>query len=156
MSETVELSGTVEDLFGHRFTLKGQDGKDLIDLGPDAKDSADLKPGQSVEIKGERKPDGIKAKSIRVADGDWTELKPAGKQPGHDKDHGGDGNKPGSGEGHGISDEQVTKMLNDEGYTDHGEKTDKPKHVEVIASKDGQRHKVHVHKDGVKKAEPVA
>jgi hypothetical protein len=151
MSNAVELTGTVEDVFAHRFTLKTEEGKKLVDLGPGCERELDLSAGQTISVKGEEKPAEFKAKEIRIAGAEWQAVKVDEKhqpKPPHDKGdaHGGDSE---------LTDKHVTKLLDKEGYTDHAERTRKPKHVEVMATKDGQRHKVHVHKDGVKKAELI-
>ena len=151
MTNTVELTGTVEDVFAHRFTLKTDEGNKLVDLGPGGERALDLSAGQTISVKGEDKPAELKAKEIRIAGAEWQAVKADEKhqpKPPHDKGdaHGGDSE---------LTDEHVTKLLDDEGYSDHAERTRKPKHVEVMATKDGQRHKVHVRKDGVKKAELV-
>lgn len=151
MSNAVELIGTVEDVFAHRFTLKTDEGKKLVDLGPGGERELHLSSGQTISVKGEDKPAEFKAKEIRIAGAEWQPVKADEKhqpKPAHDKGHD-------HGEDTELTDEHVTKLLDDEGYTDHAERTRKPKHVEVMATKDGQRHKVHVHKDGVKKAELV-
>jgi len=168
MSKDIELNGTVEDVFGHRFTITADDKKYLVDLGPQGDGGIMVETGQSVSVKGDEKPGEFKATSLRVGDADWLEIKHKdhapkpddkgsetkahGAKPGRD-DVGEESN--GADKEQGPSDDHVTKTLTDEGYTDLGERTRKPKHVEVIASKDGKRHKVHVHKDGVKKAEPA-
>lgn len=151
MSNTVELTGTVEDVFAHRFTLKTDEGNKLVDLGPGGERTLDLSAGQTISVKGEDKPAEFMAKEVRIAGAEWQVVKADEKhqpKPPHDKGnaHGGDSE---------LTDEHVTKLLDDEGYSDHAERTRNPKHVEVMATKDGQRHKVHVHKDGVKKAKLV-
>ena len=86
----------------------------------------------------------MKARSLKLDGGDWREL------AGHK------GDKPHDDEDHEVSEDDVAKALKDGGYSDPGERLRKPKHIEVVATKDGARHKVHVHKGGVvKKAEPV-
>ena len=137
MSKPLELTGTVEDVFGHRFTMKTRDGKHLIDLGPEAGPGAAVQSGQQISVKGEQKPSEIKARRLRIADGAWQDVRSDAKDAPD------------------IDDAHVTRVLEAAGYTDHGERTRKPKHVEVIASKDGKRHKVHVHKDGLKKSDPL-
>lgn len=151
MSNAVELTGTVEDIFAHRFTLKTHDGKQLVDLGPGAEHALTLSAGQTVSVKGEGKPAEFKAREIRIADGEWQPVKADDThhpKPPHDKGHE-------HGDDPELTDAHVSKLLDDAGYTDHAERTRKPKHVEVLATKDGQRHTVHVHKDGVKKTEPA-
>jgi len=168
MSKDIELNGAIEDVFGHRFTITSNGQKFLVDLGPHGDGGAKVEVGQSVSVKGEEKPGEIKASSLRVGDGDWLEIKhkdhaPKPADKGHESKpeapkstDGDNGAKPDdTDKEQGPSDDHVTKTLTDEGYTDIGERTRKPKHVEVIASKDGKRHKVHVHKDGVKKTEPA-
>lgn len=158
MSKAVEFTGTVADVFAHRFTLATGDGKKLIDLGPGGEKGVKIEAGQEISVKGDEKPGEVKAHEVRIGDGEWQPVKvdePRDSKPPHGKDDDEKGGAKPALEPE-LEDEHVTKLLDEAGYTDHGERERKPKHVEVIASKDGQRHKVHVHKDGVKKAEPVA
>jgi len=162
MSDAVELNGTVEDIFGHRFTLAAQGGKYLVDLGPHGSHAAKITTGQTVSVKGEQKPGEVKAASLRLDDGDWIEI----EQPTKDKVPKSQGKdeaakpvpKPASDDGeHEVPHDDVVRALSENGYTDAGEPVRKPKHVEIEATKDGTRHTVHVHKGGVvKKADPVA
>ncbi len=150
MKEAIEIVGTVEDIFAHRVTLKTETGKTLVDFGPGA-DLADIEPGQEIGVRGERKPGELKARDIRTGSGAWTSVTAEEKHPKQDGK-----NKPtGKGDAGAPDDARVTALLDEAGYTDHAERSRKPKHVEVTASKDGKRHTVHVHADGVKKAEPV-
>lgn len=155
MTDVVELTGTVEDVFAHRFTLSTEKGKKLVDLGPGSERELVLSAGQTVSVKGEEKPGEFKAREVRVADGEWQSVKSGDKHPPKpprdtEPEHGDAKNDEAE-----LTDHHVTKLLDEEGYTDHAERIRKPKHVEVVATKDGQRHKLHVHKDGVKKTEPV-
>jgi hypothetical protein len=155
MTDVVELTGTVEDVFAHRFTLNTDEGKKLVDLGPGGERELALSAGQTVGVKGEDKPGEFRVKEVRVADGEWQPVKSGDKhppKPPHDKGHEHGDAKGDEAE---LTDEHVTKLLDEEGYSDHAERIRKPRHVEVVATKDGQHHKLHVHKDGVKKTEPV-
>lgn len=67
MSNAAELTGTVEDVFAHRFTLKTDEGKKLVDLGPGGERELDLSAGQTISVKGEDKPAEFKAKEISIA-----------------------------------------------------------------------------------------
>lgn len=90
MSDTVTLSGTVADVFAHRFTLKGEGGTVLADLGPKGAERIRLAPGDVVTVTGDAKPSEIKVRTILRA-GETVEV-PQGPKP-HGKPHGRPGDR---------------------------------------------------------------
>jgi hypothetical protein len=57
---TQNLSGTVTDVFAHRFVVETGKGKILADLGPKAAERVSLKEGDHVELIGDMKPSELK------------------------------------------------------------------------------------------------
>lgn len=86
MSDTVTLSGTVADVFAHRFTLTVEGRAVLADLGPKGAERVALASGDAVTITGERKPSEIKVLSVLRA-GETVDI-PHGPKPHEPKPHG--------------------------------------------------------------------
>ena len=61
---TQNLSGTVTEVFAHRFVVETGKGKILADLGPKAAERVSLKEGDHVELIGDMKPSELKVHSI--------------------------------------------------------------------------------------------
>lgn len=161
MSDTVELNGTVGNVFGHRFTLATHSGECLIDVGPHGNRAEAITPGTSVSVRGEQKHGEVKASSLRIDDDEWLTIERPEKNhaPKSSINATADTAAPASvgDDAHlGLTADDIARTLDDNGFTAPGEPVRKPKHIEVEASKDGTRHTVHIHKVGiVKKAEPV-
>jgi hypothetical protein len=140
MSDTVTLSGTVADVFAHRFTLETDTGTVLADLGPKGAERIALATGDAVSITGERKPSEIKVTRL-TRGGETLDLS-------HDKgpDHPPADPKP------------VLAAVEQAGLTPLGEPRRKPKHFEVLArDADGAHHELHVEFDGtLRQRKPVA
>lgn len=64
------LTGAVQNIFGHRFTLQTADGVVLADLTPHGAEKIKLTVGDRLTIEGERKPSEIKV--ARIQRGDLT------------------------------------------------------------------------------------
>ncbi|MGO9005040.1 MAG: hypothetical protein ACLQIQ_21670 [Beijerinckiaceae bacterium] len=62
--EQVNHSGTVGDVFAHRFVLEMSNGNVLADLRPKGAEMFRLKKGEHVRIEGEKKPSEIKVHTI--------------------------------------------------------------------------------------------
>lgn len=141
MSDTVTLTGTVADLFAHRFTLRTEAGIVLADLGPKGAALIALAPGDSVTLTGERKPSEIKVAS--VTRGTQSLDIPHG-------DKGGD-HAP-------VDVAPALAAVERAGLRPLGEPRRKPKHFEILArDADGGHHALHVDFDGsVRKRKPVA
>ena len=140
MSDTITLSGTIADVFAHRFTLTTDTGTVLADLGPKGAERITPATGDAVTITGERKPSEIKVTSL-TRRGETVDLS-------HDKgpDHAPADPKP------------VLAAVEKAGLAPLGEPRRKPKHFEVLArDRDGHHHELHVAFDGtVSKRKPVA
>ena len=138
MSDTLTLSGTVADVFAHRFTLTTDAGTVLADLGPKGAERIAPAPGDAVTITGERKPSEIKVASI-TRGGETVDLSHGPRQDPADP-------KP------------ALAAVAKAGLKPLGEPHRKPKHFEVLArDADGSHHELHVGFDGtVRKRKPVA
>ena len=66
MPKEVSVSGVVWGAFKHRFAIKTDSGKTLIDIGPKGAEKFDLSEGDRVEAKGEKKPSEVKVHSLKV------------------------------------------------------------------------------------------
>lgn len=135
MSITQHASGTVWARFGHRFAIEGKDGRFLADLGPKGAEGLTLKPGDTVAVMGERKPSEIKVTTLTLADGtvrtiDWP------KKPDHPE-----GKAP-------ADPAAAIAAVEAAGYAVEGDPVRKPKHFEIVGTRAGTRHTIHVEFDG--------
>jgi hypothetical protein len=87
----VTVTGTVQNIFAHRFTLRTAEGVVLADLTPHGEVKIKLIIGDDVTIEGERKPSEIKVNRIRRGDFTLT-IEPQKKHepPQEASDHEGD------------------------------------------------------------------
>ncbi len=140
MNDMQEVSGTVWAVFGHRLAIEEAGGRRcLADLGPKGADGIAVAVGDAVSLKGERKPTEIKVTSITLNDGAAREIAWPVKPD------------------HGEADPSLAiAAVEDEGYAGMGAPKRKPKHFEIVGSKDGTRHELHVALDGrIRKVKPL-
>lgn len=136
MNETQKASGTVWAVFGHRLAIEGEDGRFLADLGPKGFESITIAAGDTVSIEGERKVSEIKLSSITLNSGTVHEIAWP-KKPHDDK------------AGHQVADPAAAlATVKAQGYAVEGDLKRKPKHFEMIGSKDEVRYELHVEFDG--------
>ena len=62
--DTEALSGTIQHVFAHRFTLEADGTTHLADLGPKGAEAFPLASGLRVSLEGERRPSEIKVTRI--------------------------------------------------------------------------------------------
>lgn len=145
MNDKQTITGTVWAVFGHRFAIEGKDGRVLADLGPKGAEDIAIAPGDTVTITGECKPSEIKVMSITLKDGTPREI--AWPKKPHDEKADQAPADPAT----------ALAAAEAQGYAVEGEPKRKPKHFEVVGSKDGVRHEIHVELDGkVRKTKPLA
>jgi hypothetical protein len=135
--ERVELSGTVGDVFAHRFVLETADGKVLADLGPKGAEKFRPKTGDRVQLEGESKPSEIKVHSI-TREGDEPVLI-GHRKPMHEDAH-----------EHAFADPKIAvRAAEKAGYYVVGEAQRKPKHFELRArDAKGNMVELHIELDG--------
>ncbi|WP_256642917.1 hypothetical protein [Stenotrophomonas sp. 9(2022)] len=122
--EKIALSGVVEHVFAHRFTLLADGRPYLADLGPKGADAFTIAPGLAVTLEGERRPSEIKVLSIARKGGKRVEIE-------HKKPHHGPGHHAGK---HVQIDPAVAlDAVKRAGWTPAGEPQRHPKHFEVLA-----------------------
>lgn len=145
MNNMQTITGTVWAVFGHRFAVEAKDGRVLADLGPKGAEGIAVAAGDTVTITGERKPSEIKVTSISLKDGIDREI--SWPKKAHEE----------MAEGDLAGAAAALAAVKAQGYVVEGEPKRKPKHFEVVGSKDGVRHEIHVELDGkVRKAKPLA
>jgi hypothetical protein len=164
--EKITVSGRVEHVFAHRFTVKTADTVILADLTPHGARHVPLKSGDDVVIEGEQKPSEIRVETIAI--GPRTYVLPP--QPEHmrgiRRHFGGPEHHRGPHhQGHGpnrrphdhvINTTAMKKTLEDEGYFVVGEARLRHRHAEWLVRKDGQMFEAHVDFDGaIRKVKPV-
>lgn len=145
MTDTTTLSGTVADIFAHRFTLKTESGTVLADLGPQGVYAVKLAQGDAISLTGERKPSEFKVHSLTR--GSETIAIPQGEKPG------------GKGHDHAPADPTLARAAAETaGLRPVGEPRRKPKHFELLARDgEGRHHELHVALDGtLRRQKPVA
>ena len=131
MTDQQDVSGTVWAVFGHRLAIEASDGRYLADLGPKGAQGVRIAAGDKVSLTGECRPSEIKVASITLGDGTSRTIAWPSKPE------------------HGPADPAVAiAAAQAGGYAVEGEPRRKPKHFEVLGTKDGARHELHVTFDG--------
>lgn len=138
------VSGTVRDVFAHRFTIETAQGLMLADLTPRGVEQITLGAGDEIMIEGERKPSEIKIHRIRRG-GVSVEIEHAKTLGKHVARHGA------------VDPEAATAAVRAAGYSVVGEPRLRPKHVEVLAiDAGGGLRDLHVATDGtIRKDRPA-
>ncbi|KMO09835.1 hypothetical protein, partial [Methylobacterium platani] len=72
--DTTALSGTIQHVFAHRFTLEADGAVHLADLGPKGAEAFPLAAGLHVTLEGERRPSEIKVARIAAPGRDPVEI----------------------------------------------------------------------------------
>jgi len=123
--EKVALTGVIEHVFAHRFTLLSDDQAYLADLGPKGAEAFQLQQGLSVKLEGERRPSEIKVTRIGKRGGRFVEVEH--KKPHHGpKHHHHHPDLP-------ADPRAALAAVKQAGWTAHGKPERKPKHFEVLA-----------------------
>jgi hypothetical protein len=144
MNDMHTVTGTVWAVFGHRFAIEGKEGHVLADIGPKGAEDIAINQGDTVTVKGERKPSEIKVSSITLKDGTTRDV--AWPKP-----HGDDGKHES------VDPAAALAAVKAQGYAVEGELKRKPKHFEIVESKDGAKHEFHVEPDGkIRKSKVLA
>lgn len=125
--ETIALSGTIQHVFAHRFTLDADGQVHLADLTPKGVVEFPIHPGLSVTLEGETRPSEIKVTRIATEGRDAIQIEH--KKPNH---------TPGHKHANGPADlDRVLAAVRDAGWEPEGEARRKPKHFEILARRDG-------------------
>ncbi len=120
--DTTALSGTIQHVFAHRFTLEADGAVHLADLGPKGAEAFPVAAGLQVTLEGERRPSEIKVARI-VAEG-RAPVEIHHKKPHH----------PGKARSDApVDPASALAAVTAAGWTPAGEPLAKPKHVEVLA-----------------------
>ena len=137
------VTGTVQNIFAHRFTLRTAEGVVLADLTPHGEEKIKLIIGDDVTIDGERKPSEIKVNRIRRGDFTLT-IEPQKKHEPHEAaDHEGDPNA-------------AAASVRAAGFEVIGEPRRKPKHFEILGRRNDDLSELHVSLDGsIRNTKPV-
>ena len=136
--DTTALSGTIQHVFAHRFTLEADGAVHLADLGPKGAQAFPLAAGLRVTLEGERRPSEIKVARIAADGREPVEIQH--KTPHH----------PGKPRSDGpVDPASALAAVTAAGWTPTGEPRRKPKHVEVLARRgDGAWTELHVDATG--------
>lgn len=134
-NETVALTGTIEHVFAHRFTLAADGTTHLAGVTPKGLEAFPLRAGLRVSLEGERRPSEIKV--TRIAAEGREPVLIEHKKPNHPKGH-----------KHPDVPADLARVLGAvkaDGWTSEGEPRRKPKHFEVLARRgDGPWTELHV------------
>ncbi|MCF4125128.1 hypothetical protein [Methylobacterium sp. SyP6R] len=132
--DTTALSGTIQHVFAHRFTLEADGAVHLADLGPKGAQAFPLAAGLQVTLEGERRPSEIKVSWIAAAGREPVEIHH--KTPSHP-------GKPRLDAP--VDPASALAAIVAAGWTPTGEPRRKPKHVEVLARRgEGPWTELHV------------
>lgn len=140
--ETVTVTGTIRDVFAHRFVVETSDGRILADVTPKGAGIVTLRVGARVTLTGQMKPSELKVDRY-VEDGGRPTTIDHRDPPDHlaaDAD-------PAA----------AIKGAEASGYTLIGEPRRKPKHFELLGrAGNGMLYELHMEFDGhLRKAKPV-
>lgn len=135
------VTGTVTDIFAHRFVLETPEGRLLADLGPKGAERISLARGETVTLTGEMKPSELKVGRFARAGGEPVAIE-------HGKPH--DAHEP-------ADSAAALKAAEALGYRVAAEPRRKPKHWEVLGRKaEGDFAELHVELDGsLRKTKPA-
>lgn len=133
--DVVALTGTVQHVFAHRFTVEADGTVHLADLTPKGAERFPLSAGLPVTLKGERRPSEIKVTQIGTAGRESISIEH--KKPQHQPAK----PKP----DHAADPATALAAVTAAGWTVKGEPRLKPKHLEVLARKgEGAWSELHV------------
>lgn len=135
--ETIALSGVVQHVFAHRFTLQSGDQTHLADLGPKGVEAFPLIAGALVTLEGERRPSEIKVTRIGAEGRDPVRIE-------HKKPHHGPGPAPARSDAAADPARALSAVIR-AGWAVTGEPRRRPKHFEVLARQgEGEWRELHV------------
>lgn len=126
--DTIALTGVIEHVFAHRFTVLAEGLPYLADLGPKGAEAFALSPGLEVALEGERRPSEIKVLRIRRKGGKAVMLEH--KKPHHGARH--DAAAKGS-----ADPAAALVAVAAAGWEPSGVPQPHPKHFEVLARQPG-------------------
>ncbi len=146
--DTTALSGTIQHVFAHRFTLEADGAVHLADLGPKGAQAFPLAAGLRVTLEGERRPSEIKVARIAADGRDPVEIHhKTPHHPGKARSDKPRSDKPKSDLP--VDPASALAAVTAAGWTPTGEPRRKPKHVEVLARRgDGAWTELHVDATG--------
>lgn len=125
--EKIALSGVIEHVFAHRFTLLSKDQAYLADLGPKGAETFALTPGLAVRLEGEQRPSEIKVARIARKGGSFVEVE-------HKKPH----HAPRHHHADAPADPRAAlAAVKKAGWMVNGDAERHPKHFEMLARRDG-------------------
>jgi hypothetical protein len=141
------ISGTITDVFLHRFVVQSKESKFLADLGPKGLERFPLVIGDEVTLDGEIKPSELKVMSIAKKGGEPVEIDHKKPHEREDHDH---HNRPA------VDPTIALEGAKEAGFNPLGQPRCKPKHFEVLATKEGRSVELHIELDGrIRKEKPV-
>jgi hypothetical protein len=133
----VKITGTVADVFAHRFVVQTSTVRVLADIGPKGAETIKIKQTDRVDIEGEQKPTEIKVQRISLNGGEMRET------------------GPGSATNPDFSPADATDLARRSGYEILGEPRPCKKHYEAVAKKDGTTLEIDIHREGEIKVKRV-
>jgi hypothetical protein len=136
---TIAITGKVAYVFAHRFVVVTGDGAVLADLTPRGAEQHALRIGEVVSLEGEMKPSELKVSQLTTGK---TTIMIEHKKPHDHHPHA----EPGD----------AMKAARDAGFEPLGQPRRKPKHFEVLGSRDHQLTELHIELNGqIRKRKPV-
>ena len=153
--EKITVSGRVEHMFAHRFTVKTETSVILADLTPHGARHVPLKSGDDVMIEGEQKPSEIRVETITIGARTYV-MPPAAEHMRHGQPH--HRGPPQHRRPHDdvINTSAMRETLETEGYFIVGDARLRHRHAEWLVRKDGQMFEVHLDFEGdIRKLKPV-
>ncbi|MBV9064846.1 MAG: hypothetical protein JO004_03645 [Methylobacteriaceae bacterium] len=134
------LTGTVTDIFAHRFVVKTSAGNVLADLTPHGARQVQLREGDTVVLSGERKPSEVKVSRITCNGHTAISIE-------HKGEHKHVGADP----------KRAVHAARKNGFAVIGAPRRKPKHFEVLGRDEGGDFvELHIELDGeIRKTRPI-
>jgi hypothetical protein len=136
------ITGTITHIFAHRFVVRAEHGDVLADITPKGAGQIALRINDTVTLEGEMKPSELKV----------THLTRFGQTIAIDHEK-----KPRQ-DHHAPADPAIAlSAAREAGFAVLGSPRRKPKHFEVLGTRRGALHELHIELDGhIRKSRPVA
>ena len=151
-SGATAVKGEVAEIFGNKFVVQDATGRALVETGREGEGGRLVAKGETVTVQGKFEKGFLHARVLTHGDGKVVRLGPAGGPPTGTLDWAKE--KVGLGPKPDVA--ALTRAVEQAGYADVRVTGRGPKHLEVVANKDGQERRLHVGFDGRVRERPAS